>query len=176
MFPDFLGKARVAVPLSLLMAAMLTACGGGGGDTDEATAAPQTVTAGGSTIESVAGSPTGSASADATTQASSDQPKAQAMAASPMMPAMMMGMFSVTVTWDAPLTQADGGMVSALSGYRIYYGQTSGQYTGSVFVPGGSVGLGTVPGLTSGLWYFTVAAVDATGNESNLGYELSKTL
>ena len=78
--------------------------------------------------------------------------------------------------WTQPDTIASGAPVGALSGFRIYYGRTSGAYTGSIFVAGGNTIGGTVTGLGTGTWYFTVAAVDAAGNESTFGYELSKTL
>ncbi len=75
-----------------------------------------------------------------------------------------------------PDTIANGAPVGALSGFRIYYGKTSGVYTGSILVSGGGATSGTVTGLGAGTWYFTVSAVDPAGNESTFGYELSKTL
>ena len=47
---------------------------------------------------------------------------------------------------------------------------------GSLFIAGATETSGTVAGLSSGTWYFTVAAVDASGNESGFGYEVSKSL
>jgi len=82
----------------------------------------------------------------------------------------------VTLGWAAPATKANGSSVGALAGYRIYYGNTSGTYTASVMVSGGTMTSGTVSGLASGKWYFSVAAVDSSGYESTIGYELSKTL
>lgn len=81
-----------------------------------------------------------------------------------------------SLTWDAPVTAANGSAITSLAGYRIYYGTASGNYTGSIYVAGASSLGGSVTGLGVGTWYFTVAAVDTQGNESNLGYELSKTL
>jgi hypothetical protein len=91
-------------------------------------------------------------------------------------PPVLTGTGTATVSWEAPATQANGDMVGLLAGYRIYFGNTSGQYSYSVFVPGGTAAGGTVAGLTTGTWYFTVSAVDARGYESSLGYEMSKTL
>ena len=78
--------------------------------------------------------------------------------------------------WSQPTTRADGQAIGALSGYRIYYGSSSGIYSGSVYVSGGSNLAGTVSGLGKGVWYFAVTTVDASGNESGFGYEMSKSL
>jgi hypothetical protein len=84
---------------------------------------------------------------------------------------------AVTVQWDPPSTLASGDAIGTLSGYRIYYGTAPGTYTGSVFVAGAGSATRTVTGLTRGTsWYFTVTAVDVSGNESSIGYESSKTL
>jgi len=82
----------------------------------------------------------------------------------------------VTLGWAAPATKANGSSVGTLAGYRIYYGTTSGTYAASVMVSGSTMTSGTVSGLASGKWYFSVAAVDTNGYESTIGYELSKTL
>ena len=81
-----------------------------------------------------------------------------------------------TLKWSQPTTRADGLPAGALSGYRIYYGNTSGNYSSSVYVSGGSNLTGTVSGLGKGIWYFAVTTVDASGNESGFGYEMSKSL
>ncbi len=86
------------------------------------------------------------------------------------------GSGSVTLAWAPPLTGADSGGVGALSGFRIYYGTASGTYLNSVFVSGASASSGTVTGLAAGTWYFTIVAVDSSGNESSYSYETSKTL
>lgn len=75
-----------------------------------------------------------------------------------------------------PATDADGSAVAALSGYRIYYGTSSGSYSGSVFVSGASASSGSVTGLSTGRWYFIVTAVSSSGAESSVGYEVSKAM
>lgn len=74
------------------------------------------------------------------------------------------------------MTLASGTAIGALTGYRIYYGQTSGSYPSSVLIAGGTSSAGTITGLAPGVWYFTVTAIDAQGNESSVGYEVSKSL
>lgn len=81
---------------------------------------------------------------------------------------------SATLAWRSPMTRADGSAIGALSGYRVYYGTARGAYSGNLFVVGGANMRGTVTGLGAGTWYFTVATVDASGNESGHGYEMSK--
>ena len=66
--------------------------------------------------------------------------------------------------------------MGTLSGYRIYYGTARGSYSGNLYVAGGTTTTGTVTGLGAGTWYFTVATIDAMGNESAFGYETSKSL
>jgi len=83
---------------------------------------------------------------------------------------------SATLRWSPPVIDPSGAATGVLSGYRIYYGNLSGQYIGSVLVADGAASSGVVPGLTSGTWFFAVASVDADGNESMLGVEVSKTL
>ena len=73
-----------------------------------------------------------------------------------------------SLAWDA---------VSApnLSGYRLYYGQTSHTYTAHLDV--GLQTSATVPGLTVGqTYYFAVTAFDSTGQESPFSNEVSATI
>lgn len=75
---------------------------------------------------------------------------------------------SITLEWD-PNTESD------LAGYRVYYGETSGQYSSSV-----DVGLNTlyeVAGLEEGkTYFFAVTAYDRSGNESGYSNEVSATV
>ena len=77
---------------------------------------------------------------------------------------------TATLTWD-PVT------ASNLSGYRVYYGTTPGNYLQS---PGQGISVGnvttfTVTGLGSGVrYYFAVTAFDASGNESSYSNEAFK--
>lgn len=80
-----------------------------------------------------------------------------------------------TIRWERPATNANGAPAGAMSGYRIYFGQVSNRYTRSVFVADGSATSGTVTLPASGKWYFAVAAVNAYGHESAIGFEVSRT-
>ena len=76
-------------------------------------------------------------------------------------------LFSISLAWDAPSQDADGNPLLDLAGYRLYYSQQSPptQANGQTL----DVGLGasaTVDSLQAGMWFFAVAAMDASGNVS----------
>ena len=72
---------------------------------------------------------------------------------------------SVTLTWNpSPDTNAVG--------YKIYYGETSDVYTGTVYVANATTTTATVSGLTGGVtYYFSATTVDASGLESPFSNE-----
>lgn len=72
---------------------------------------------------------------------------------------------SVTLLWDSNSSSDE------VAGYRVHYGITSGNYSGSVTV--GNATSGTVPGLTQGVaYFFAVTAYDAGGLESGFSAEV----
>lgn len=75
------------------------------------------------------------------------------------------GAASVTLVWNpSPDT--------SVTGYRIYYGVTPGQYTNSIAV--GNVTSNSVSGLVTGVtYYFATTAYDATGVQSPFSNEIS---
>lgn len=74
-------------------------------------------------------------------------------------------LYTVGLGWNA---SSDPG----ITGYRIYSGTTSGNYTASIAV--GNVTTNLVTGLSSGVtYYFAVTAIGATGLESGLSSEVS---
>jgi hypothetical protein len=76
--------------------------------------------------------------------------------ASPVLSGTSGGSGNLAVSWSAP---------SAVTGYTVFYGTTSGDYTAS---QNAGTGLSfTVKGLASGLtYYFRVFSLDAAGNPS----------
>ena len=97
-----------------------------------------------------------------------------------------------TLTWDEPLTEADGCVANTtpltdLSGYKIYRGTTPETYTTTIDV-GRPLSCGTFPsidsckytitGLTTGTHYFAVKAYDTAdpANESCYSNEVNKTI
>ena len=92
---------------------------------------------------------------------------------------------TATLSWAAPIADEDGGDLTGLAGYRVYYGpsQRTGDdpkicdmcgYTTSEDM--GLVTTATIPELESGTYYFSVSAYDASGNESRFSEERSKTI
>ncbi|MGC9061136.1 MAG: fibronectin type III domain-containing protein, partial [Thermoplasmata archaeon] len=76
---------------------------------------------------------------------------------------------NVTLKWQPPAN--NGG--SPITGYKVYWGTATGNYTNSVTV--GNVRNYTVTGLTNGqTYYFIVSAINAAG-ESAKSYEVSAT-
>jgi hypothetical protein len=74
---------------------------------------------------------------------------------------------TATLTWSAPTTNTNGTPVTDLTGYNIYYGQSSTLTTPSHSVSGATNTTWTTPPLTAGTWYFAVTAVAADGTESS---------
>lgn len=77
---------------------------------------------------------------------------------------------SATLSWDAPTTNSDGSPLTDLTGYKVYYGTSSGSYTESVDI-GNTTG-SVVDGLSAGTWCFAVTAYDTSGNESDYSNEV----
>ena len=83
----------------------------------------------------------------------------------PVLGATLPSSYSVTLAWQPSSS-------SNVTGYRVYYGPASGNYTNSVLV--GNVTTNTVSGLASGdTYYFAVTAVAAGGQESPVSNQVS---
>jgi hypothetical protein len=87
---------------------------------------------------------------------------------------------AVTLVWDAPTTNTDGSYLNPatdISLYKIYYGNSSLTYTTVVNVTNPSTTtISKTLNLTAGTYYFTVTAVDASGQESSYSNEAMKTI
>jgi hypothetical protein len=83
---------------------------------------------------------------------------------------------TATLSWSAPTTNTDGTPVTTLTGYHIYYGVTQGALTQSLAVNGAATTTYEVTGLTTGTWYFAIAADAADGTESAQSSIGSKTI
>ena len=70
----------------------------------------------------------------------------------------------VSLAWDP--SPSDG-----VIGYKVYYGQSSGNYSNSIEV--GNQTTYTVGNLTKGIFFFAITAYDAAGNESGFSNEVS---
>jgi len=97
---------------------------------------------------------------------------------------VLMGLFSMvtvnafaaqaTLTWDPPVSYADGTPISGQIGYKVHIGTASGSYTQTVDV--GNLTSYSHNALADGTnYYFAVSAYDALGTESSRSNEMSKT-
>jgi hypothetical protein len=79
-----------------------------------------------------------------------------------------------SLSWTPPTQNTDNSPVT-LTGYRVYWGSSRGNYTNSVTVNNGGLSAYVVTQLTPGTWYFVVTAISATG-ESAYSNEAQKTI
>jgi len=79
------------------------------------------------------------------------------------------------LSWTAPSKNTDGSTLTNLSGYKIYYGTSSKNYSQTVSVSGASTTTRTLQ-LSPGTYYFALTAIDASGGESAKTNEVSKTI
>jgi hypothetical protein len=82
---------------------------------------------------------------------------------------------TATLSWAAPTQRIDGTLLVDLSGYKVFVGQTPGNYPRVINIAGASNTRYTVTGLGTGTWYFSISAYDAAGLESDKSPEVSKT-
>ena len=83
---------------------------------------------------------------------------------------------SALISWTAPTTNTDGSQLANLASYRVLYGRSSNSLEQSVTVTNPGVTSYTVESLGTGVWYFAVVAVNATGSESDLSNVAMKTV
>ena len=82
---------------------------------------------------------------------------------------------TAVLSWTAPTQNTDGSALTNLSGYKVYWGPTSRNYTQNASVSGATSTTYTAT-LTPGTWYFAVTALDSTGAESAKTNEVTKTV
>jgi len=70
-----------------------------------------------------------------------------------------------SLQWEVPPSKVSGEPLDDLVGYRILYGRSSSDLDHSVMIEDPATTSYQVSGLTTGLWYFAVVAVNANGLE-----------
>ena len=82
----------------------------------------------------------------------------------------------LTLKWTAPTSRADGTPLSLadIDGYRIYYGNSSGNYSDTLDVSDGSAQSASVTGIPAGVYYLVMTTYDNAGRESQYSAEISK--
>jgi hypothetical protein len=84
---------------------------------------------------------------------------------------------SITLSWKAPVTRADGTPLSLadIDGYRIHYGKAAGNYTNHVNVADGTAQSVTLTDIPLGATYYLVMSTyDVDGRESGYSSVISK--
>ena len=82
---------------------------------------------------------------------------------------------TVTLSWTAPTTNADGSALTDLKSYTVYQGPTPASMVkvGTVMAPATSY---ITPSLQPGTYYFTVSATNAAGIEGGKSAVVSTTI
>jgi len=80
-------------------------------------------------------------------------------------PALESGSGVASLQWEMPPSKVDGGPLDDLAGYRILYGRSSSDLDHSVLITDPATTSYQFSTLTSGVWYFAVVAVNASGLE-----------
>lgn len=86
------------------------------------------------------------------------------------------GSGTATIVWEVPSTDGDGAPLTDLNAYKVLWGTDRGVYTFNSGLLSLSTLTYTATGLYPATWYFAVVAIDAVGNESNFGLEVSKVI
>jgi hypothetical protein len=81
----------------------------------------------------------------------------------------------VGLTWIAPTENVDGTPLTDLAGYRIHYGESSGNYTSTAELWDPAATKHTLR-LSSGSYYLVMTAVDGETNESGFSNEIVRTV
>ena len=80
----------------------------------------------------------------------------------------------VILQWSRPQFRTDGTALAPqeIKGYRIYYGQQSGNYPNRIEVSQGALETFEMPVLPTGTYFVVVTTLDADGRESDYSPEL----
>ena len=83
---------------------------------------------------------------------------------------------SVTLNWTAPTENEDGSTLDDLSGYRIYWGTTPGNYVNSLTIDSPGLTTYVIDNLAPGTYEFVATSVNAAGIESVYSNAATKTV
>jgi hypothetical protein len=86
------------------------------------------------------------------------------------------GANAVTLSWRAPTENSNGSQLTNLSGYKIYYGESSGDYSSSIQVANPTLTTYVVENLSRGHYYFALTSYTSSGEESSFSPEVDTTV
>jgi hypothetical protein len=81
-----------------------------------------------------------------------------------------------TISWMPPVTNVDGSVLTDLAGYRIYVGRTPNQLVPILALDNAAATSYLLEGLSTGLNYFAMTAMNSRGMESTLSAVVGVTL
>ncbi len=81
---------------------------------------------------------------------------------------------AATLSWTAPTQNTDGSALVNLAGYKLYYGQASGDYPNSADIANAAVTTYVVDSLSAGTWFFVATAYNDIDIESVFSGEATK--
>jgi|SRR5580704_5488146 hypothetical protein len=87
-------------------------------------------------------------------------------------PSASAGSKAVTLSWRAPTENSNGSQLTNLSGYKIYYGESSGDYSSSIQVANPTLTTYVVENLARGHYYFALTSYTSSGEESGFSPEV----
>lgn len=82
---------------------------------------------------------------------------------------------SMSLSWVAPSENVDGSPLTDLAGYRVYYGDSTRNYSDMTDVSS-PTSVETTITLASGDYFVAMTALDQDGNESGYSNEVMKTV
>ena len=85
-------------------------------------------------------------------------------------------MGSATLSWMPPTENADGTVLTDLSGYKIYYGQSASTLDQVVTLDNPGLTRYVIENLSPATWYFAMTSYNSQGVESNRSTTASKTV
>jgi hypothetical protein len=83
---------------------------------------------------------------------------------------------TVTLSWTAVSQNTNGAALTDLAGYRVYYGTSPNALSSLAVLPDPSATSYQATNLSSGTWYFAVAAYTTDGTEGVLSNIVSMTV
>jgi len=83
---------------------------------------------------------------------------------------------SATLSWMPPTQNADGTVLTDLSGYKVYYGRSAGALDQIVTLDNPGLSRYVIENLSPATWYFAMTSYNSQGVESNRSTTASKTV
>jgi hypothetical protein len=87
-----------------------------------------------------------------------------------------LGNGTATLSWERPRRNVDGSTIGNLAGYVIYYGKDPANLTGTIKIADPLATTYTIDKLSTGVYYFRIAAYTDTGIKSDASTMVSKTI